>query len=326
MIVEIDNILAASKLIDPVFLDTPLISAPSLDRMLGSGILAKLESVNPIGSFKGRGAEYFAATALRPGETIVCASAGNFGQGLAWAAARRGHPCTVFAAETANPVKVEAMRRFGAAVRLEGADFDAAKEAARRHAAEHGARFVEDGAEAAIAEGAGTIAVELAQIAALEAVVVQLGNGALLAGVGTALRHMAPDTEIIAVVAENAPAMKLSIEAGRAIETRSANTMADGIAVRVPIGETLPLLKTCCDRIVAVSENDIFEAMVSLRRHFGIVAEPAGAAGLAAIAAEPDRYRARRVATIVCGGNVSPELRERLKGPSAPEASITRSL
>jgi threonine dehydratase len=326
VVVEIDNIVTAPALIDPAFLNSPLLSAPSLDVVLGCQVLAKIETINPIGSFKGRGAEYFAATRLRPGEAVVCASAGNFGQGLAWAAARRGHPCTVFAAETANPVKVEAMRRLGATVRLEGADFDAAKQAARGHAARSGARFVEDGAEAAIAEGAGTIAVELAQAAGLDAIVVQLGNGALLAGIGVALRHLAPATEVIAVVAENAPAMKLSIEAGRAIETRSANTIADGIAVRVPIVETLPLLKTCCDRIVAVSESDIFQAMVSLRRHFGIVAEPAGAAGLAAIAAEPDRYRGRRVATIVCGGNVSPELRERLEGRSAPEASITGSL
>ena len=317
MVIHIANILSALDLIDPVFLNSPLISAPSLDAKLACHVLAKVESANPIGSFKGRGAEYFAATALRPGEAVVCASAGNFGQGLAWAATRRDHACTVFAAETANPVKVEAMRLLGATVFLEGADFDAAKGAARRHAAEHGARFVEDGAEAAIAEGAGTIAMELAQVATFDAVVVQLGNGALLAGVGTALRHLAPDTEIIAVVAENAPAMKLSIEAGRAIETGAANTIADGIGVRVPIQETIPLLTSCCDRVVAVSEDAIFEAMVSLRRHLGIVAEPAGAAGLAAIATDPGHFRGRRVATIVCGGNLSPELRERLAGRSA---------
>jgi threonine dehydratase len=312
VIIEIDNILAARALIDPAFLDSPLITAPSLDAALGCRVLAKVESINPIGSFKGRGAEYFAATALRAGEPIVCASAGNFGQGLAWAAARRGHACTVFAAETANPVKIAAMRRMGAAVRLEGVDFDAAKDAARRHAAELGARFVEDGAEAAIAEGAGTIALELAQAAEFDAVVVQLGNGALLAGIGAALRHIAPDIEIIAVVAANAPAMKLSIEAGRAVETPTADTIADGIAVRVPIAQTLPLLKTCCDRVVAVSERDIFGAMLLLRRHFGIVAEPAGAAGLAAIVADPARFKGHRVATIVCGGNISAELHERL--------------
>ena len=321
MLVQIDNMVSALKLIDPVFLNSPLISAPSLDAELGCLVLAKVESANPIGSFKGRGAEYFAATALKPGDTIVCASAGNFGQGLAWAAARRGHPCTVFAAQTANTVKVEAMRRLGATVRLEGADFDAAKHAARRHAAATGARFVEDGAEAAIAEGAGTIALELRGVPAFDAVVIQLGNGALLAGVGAALRHFAPDTEIIAVVAENAPSMKLSIEAGRAIETTSADTIADGIAVRTPIEETLPLLRTCCDSIVAVSEAGIFEAMALFRRHFGIVAEPAGAAGLAAIAVDPGRFRGRRVATIVCGGNISPALRERLEGRSVSDAS-----
>ncbi len=321
MIVDLHNIISASAQIDPVFLNSPLICAPSLDAELGCQVLAKVESINPIGCFKGRGAEYFAATALWPGEAVVCASAGNFGQGLAWAAARRGHPCTVFAAETANTVKVDAMRRLGATVRLEGVDFDAAKDTARRHAIASGARFVEDGAEAAIAEGAGTIALELAQAAEFDAVVVQLGNGALLAGVGGALRHVAPHIEIIAVVAERAPAMKLSIEAGRAIQTPTADTIADGIGVRVPIQETIPFLRSCCDRVVAVSEDAIFEAMVMLRRHLGVVAEPAGAAGLAAIAAEPGRFRGRRVATIVCGGNLSPELRERLAGSAAGEAT-----
>jgi threonine dehydratase len=308
-----ENISSAAGRIDPVFLDTPLIASPVLDRDLGCAVLAKLESVNPIGSFKGRGAEYFAATQLRPGESVACASAGNFGQGLAWAATRRGHACTVFAAQTANPVKVEAMGRLGARVRLEGADFDAAKAAARAHADLTGARFVEDGAEAAIAEGAGTIALELLADATFDAIVVQLGNGALLAGVGTALRHAAPDVEIIAVVAQTAPAMKLSLEAGRAIETPTADTMAEGIAVRVPIAETLPLLRTCCDDIVAVSEAQLFEAMVRLRRRLGIVAEPAGAAGLAAIAAQPARFEGRRVVTIVSGGNISPQLGERLE-------------
>ena len=324
MRIHIGNIVSAPRSIDPVFLNSPLICSPALDAELGCHVLAKVESDNPIGSFKGRGAEYFAATALRQGEAVVCASAGNFGQGLAWAAARRGHACTVFAAKTANPVKIDAMRLLGATVRLEGVDFDAAKDAARRHAAASGARFVEDGAEAAIAEGAGTIALELIQTADVDAVIVQLGNGALLAGVATALRHAAPHVEIVAVVAENAPAMKLSIEAGRAIETPTADTIADGIGVRLPIAATIPLLKRCCDRVVAVSEDAIFEAMVMLRRRLGVVAEPAGATGLAAIAAERARFAGRRVVTIVCGGNISPELRQRLESRSAAGEATAR--
>lgn len=309
---QIGNILAASQKIDPVFLGTPVLGATTLDQELGCRMLLKQETENPIGSFKGRGTEFFAATALRPGEHVVCASAGNFGQGLARAAAKRGHACTVFAAHTANPLKLAAMSRLGGEVKLAGADFDAAKEVAKLHAAETGARYVEDGAEPAIAEGAGTIGIELAAAHTFEVILVQLGNGALLSGVGTAIRHAAPKSEIIAVVAEEAPAMKLSLEAGHAVATASAATIADGMAVREPIPSSPAILRGFWDRVVAISERDIFVAMKLIHKHLGLVLEPAGAAGLAAVIAESDRYEGRTVATILCGSNISVELREQL--------------
>jgi threonine dehydratase len=212
VVTRIEEILAASNHIDPVFLRSPMLTSTTLDAALGCHVIAKDETDNPIGSFKGRGTELFAALALHGDETVVCASAGNFGQGLARAATRRGHACIVFAAETANPVKLEAMRQLGANVRLAGIDFDAAKDAARRYAEAHRMRFVEDGIEPQLAEGAGTMALELAALATFDVIVVQVGNGSLLAGVGTALRHVAPHAEIIAVVAAAAPSMKLSIE------------------------------------------------------------------------------------------------------------------
>lgn len=309
---RLDRILDASRHIDPVFLDSPTHTSASLDVALRCRLLAKDETANPIGSFKGRGTELFAALALQPGEAVVCASAGNFGQGLARAAIRRGHACTVFAAETANPVKLDAMRRLGAEVQLSGADFDAAKDAARGHAAAGGRRFVEDGGEAELAEGAGTLALELAASTPFDAIVVQVGNGALLAGVGTAIRHVAPQAEIVAVVAAGAPAMKLSIDAGRAIETARADTIADGIAVRVPIAATLAHLRACCDDVVAVSEARIFEAMRLIHHHLGVAVEASGAVGVAAILDTPERFAGRRVATILCGGNLSPAMRARL--------------
>lgn len=310
--IDIARILAAPRWIDPVFLDTPLVGDPALDGALGCRLLAKDETRNPIGSFKGRGTEVFCAQALRPAEAVVCASAGNFGQGLARAASRRGHACTVFVAHGANPVKVAALRRLGAEVRCAGADFDAAKDAARGHALERGLRWVEDGAEPAIAEGAGTIGLELAAATEFDVIVVPLGNGALLAGVGTALRQRAPRAEIIAVVAERAPAMKRSIEAGRVVETRHADTIADGIAVRAPIAATLPLLRACCDAVMAVSDAQIFAAMRLLHRSLGLAVEPAGAAGVAAVLAAPERFAGRRVATILGGGNLSNDMCDRL--------------
>lgn len=306
------HILGAAHHIDPVFLDSAIATDSRLDMQLDCHLLAKVELDNPVGSFKGRGTELFCATSLMEAEGLVCASAGNFGQGLARAAARRGHPCTVFAAKNANRVKVDAMRRFGADVHLVGADFDAAKAVARRHAAAHDLRFVEDGTEPALAEGAGTIALELLRDTSFDAIVLPLGNGALLAGVGTALRQLAPHIEIIAVVARNAPAMKLSLEAGQAVETDRAETIADGIAVRVPIASTLADLRTCCNDVVAVSELDIFDAMRLVYRYLGRVAEPAGAAGLAAILADRHRYAGRRVATVLSGGNISLGMRDRL--------------
>jgi threonine dehydratase len=266
-----------------------------------------VETLNPVRSFKGRGTEAFAALALAPGEHCVSASAGNFGQGLARALLGRGRSCTVFAARTANPAKVETLRLMGAAVHLHGNDFDAAKDAGRLYAADRGLRFVEDGAERTIAAGAGTMGIELAErLGNLDAIVVPLGNGALLAGVGAAMRAIAPETEIVAVVAEGAPSMKLSLEAGRGVETEEAVTIADGIAVRRPVPEALAMLEDCFDAIVAVGDEDIRSAMRLAAVHVGLIAEPSGAAGIAAILAAPERFRDRRIATILTGGNVAP--------------------
>lgn len=309
---DIAGVMEARHRIDPVFLGSPLMTAAALDAAVGCHVLAKSELSNPIGCFKGRGADLFCATALAVRESVVCASAGNFGQGLAYAASRRGHACTVFASERANPVKVEAMRRFGADVRLAGADFDAAKQTARRYAAETGQRWVEDGAEPAIADGAGTIALELLDAASFDMVVVPLGNGALLDGIGRVMRAKAPPVRVVAVVAANAPAMKHSLEAGRAIVTERADSIADGIAVRVPIASTLARLRRCCDRVVAVSEDDLFAAMRWIHRTLGVVVEPSGAAAIAAMLAEPKHYAGRRVAVVLTGANIAPALRERL--------------
>ena len=312
---DLSRMLVARDLIDPAFLDTPVLTDGGLNAALGCSVFVKDETRNPIGSFKGRGAEFFAATVLRPRDVAVAASAGNFGQGLTWAAGRRGYACVVFAATTANPVKVKAMRRLGAELHLVGRDLDEAKLAARAFAAAHGHRFVEDGAEPAIAEGAGTIGLELASsVPALDLVTVPLGNGALLAGVGAAMRHRAPRAKVIGVVAETAPAMRDSLAAGLAIATYAADTIADGLAVRLPVPQALDMLKDRYDDVVGVSEDQLREAIRLVERHLGVVAEPAGIAGIAAILAAPARYKGRRVGTMLCGANIAPDLRRELFG------------
>src|SRR4029077_17062419 len=205
---SVDRIAEAAGVIDPVFLDTPQFVCDPLSDRLRVTIVLKVECVNPIRSFKGRGTDYLLHRLGPQPLGLVCASAGNFGQGMAYAARKRGTRMTVFAAVTANPLKVDRMRALGAAVILEGQDFDEAKAGALRHATETGAFYVEDGLLGPIAEGAGTIASELGRMSdPLDACVVPLGNGSLINGMGLWLRRFSPSTKVIGVCPTGAPAM-----------------------------------------------------------------------------------------------------------------------
>lgn len=299
------RIADAMTVIDPIFLRSPVIRGSSLDRALDAELALKVETLNPIRSFKGRGTELFAAS-LADRRPLVCASAGNFGQGLARAAIRRGLTVTVFAAHRANPLKLAAMRALGADVRLEGDDFDAAKGAARRYAESSDAMYVEDGALPEIAEGAGTIALELTEAGiAPDVMLVPLGNGALVGGIGAWLKNAAPATRVVAVVASGAPSMRLSFEQDRPVSTTQADTIADGIAVREPVPYALECMRSVVDEVVAVTDAQILRAMRLVHEHVGVVVEPGGVAGLAALVAEPLRWRGALVATPLCGGNVT---------------------
>ena len=293
------------SVIDPIFLNTPLLRGTSLDGAVDAELICKVETLNPIRSFKGRGTELLVAK-LRDERPLVCASAGNFGQGLARAAGRRGRTVTVFAAKRANPLKVEAMRALGADVRLGGADFDAAKDAARRFAASSDAFYVEDGAMPEIAEGAGTIALEISESGLMpEVMIVPLGNGALATGIGTWCRHAEAGTHVIGVVAAGAPSMRLSYAAREPVATDKADTIADGIAVREPVAYAVECMRHTIDEVVTVSDTSIIRAMRLVHGHLGLVIEPAGVAGLAALLEEPARWRGARVAIPLCGGNVT---------------------
>ena len=299
---SVENIAEAAEIVDPAFRDTPQFVSEPLSEILGATVVLKVETLNPIRSFKGRGTDYLLHRIEVPDAGLVCASAGNFGQGLAYSGRKHGHRVVVFAAENATPLKIQRMRGLGAEVRLAGHDFEAAKDFARRHAAETGATFIEDGAEPPIAEGAGTIAVELCRMdEPLDAIFVPLGDGALTGGVGAWMRRASPSTRVVGVVAEGAPAMQLSWRAGHVVDTDSTSTMADGIAVRAPIAEAFADVKAVVDDVVAVSEAEIADAMRALFRHAGLVVEPAGAVGLAAV----KDMRGRRVAVIVTGGNAA---------------------
>lgn len=262
----------------------------------------KDETSNPIKSFKGRGTSNYVAQ-LTHAKGIVCASAGNFGQGIAWAGSKRGIPVTVFASGNAVAVKVEAMRRLGADVILEGYDFDAAKDAARLYAARENLLFVEDGNEVTIAEGAGTLAAEITDAAEFDAILVPLGNGALASGVGCWIKHALPQAQVIAVGAASAPAMAESVRTGL-IVNGPATTIADGIAVRVPVPYAVATVREVVDEVVTVEDDHIRAAMTLLREALGLVVEPAGATGFAALVADPVRWEGKRIAVPLCGGNV----------------------
>ena len=297
--VKIDD---ARKKIDPIFLNTNVLRS---DR-LSLSLVAKDETENPIRSFKGRGTGYFLADLADVGPRLVTASAGNFGQGLAYNASRHGRSLVVFASMNANSLKIEAMRRFGAEVVLAGEDFDAAKEAAKSYALERNLLFIEDGASAAIAEGAGTIAAELTEeVEDIDAVFIPVGNGALAAGIGCWFKSRSPRTRVVAVAAKGAPCMALSYKSGDAISTPEARTIADGIAVRIPVPSAIGWLKDTIDDVVLVDDDQLVDAMRFAHETWKRLVEPAGAAGLAAILAQASDLRGCRVATMLCGANLT---------------------
>lgn len=303
--ISTERIAGAMEVIDPVFLHSPQIDAPELSDELGLRLVVKAETLNPIRSFKGRGADFLVKTLADPGP-LVCASAGNFGQGLAYAASRRGLPLTVFAAETANELKVRRMKALGAEIVRAGRDFDAAKDAARAHAGRVGARFVEDGREAAGAEGAGTIALELLRRPeTFDALLVPLGNGALLAGIATWAKAHSPATRVIGVCAAGAPAMERSWRSDTLVTTPESRTIADGIGVRVPVPEALGDLRGLIDDVLLVDDAATLAAMRRVLATLGLLVEPSGAVGVAAASVFRERFAGQTVGTVLCGGNVT---------------------
>ena len=317
------NIEKAAQLIDPVFLHSPQYEDGTLNAALGHRVLVKVETANPIRSFKGRGADFFARS-LDPKQTIACASAGNFGQAMAYVGRSRRIPVQVFVANDVNPAKAERMRSLGAKVTLCEGNFDVAKENARRQAAEHSeCVFVEDGADDALSEGAGTIGVELLAAGAIDTVVVPLGDGALINGIAAWFKDRSPGTHIVGVCPEATPVMLHAWREARGMPNSSdsardgslrgdkdmqqpAHTIADGIETHVPVQKSIEMMKDLVDDIVLVNDDELIEAMRLSLSTLGLVLEPSGAAGLAAI--RRHKLAGQRFATILTGSNIHPQL------------------
>jgi len=209
---DLDKIHAARRLIDPVFLDTPLYRCDALERELGCAVSIKLETVNPVRSFKGRGTEVVASlVAAGGGRAAACASAGNLGQALAWSGRRRGLEVTVVASRSATSAKLARIRALGAALELVDGDIEAARDRASRVAQHRGIRLVEDSLDIETCEGAATIGIEVATAGhSFDTVLIALGGGAMATGVGYVLKTLLPGTEVICVQPHGAPAMARS--------------------------------------------------------------------------------------------------------------------
>tara|TARA_B100000900_G_C20513984_1_gene689244 strand:+ start:184 stop:1122 length:939 start_codon:yes stop_codon:yes gene_type:complete len=302
-----NKIKGAIPLIDPSFLNTPQFISKGLSDIFNCQLMVKIETLNPIKSFKGRGAELLIAQ-IEEFDPIVCASAGNFGQAMAYACQKKKIPLTVFVSKNANIYKIEMMRSFGAVVKLMGQDFDEAKIIAKTFAAEQEMHFFEDGEDLETLAGAGTIGLELLKFPdALDTLLIPLGNGALFSGIGRVFKEFSPQTELIAVQSEGAPSMVESIRSQKLITYPSVNTISDGIAIRLPVKQSLIDLEHMIDDALLVSDNATLKAMKLLHQHLGIACEPSAAVGIAAMADNKNRWRNKKIGTIICGGNLTPD-------------------
>jgi threonine dehydratase len=302
---SLTRIEEAARTIDPVFLNTPQYGDEHLNAALGRNVVVKVEIANPLRSFKGRGADFFMSQ-LGGHPTVVCSSTGNFGQAIAFAGRRRDMRVEVFVPENINPIKLARMRSFGAHVTAVGADSMAAELAARdRVASLKDCVYVEDGREPAIAEGAGTIGMELLAAGSFDTVVIPVGDGALITGIARWIKEHAPKTRIVGVCASGAPSMALSWRAGKPVSTDRSDTIAEGIEVRVPVTESVARLVALVDDMILVDDSDLLQAMQLSAQTLGLLLEPSGAAGLAAI--QVHDLPGDRLATVLTGSNLRPE-------------------
>lgn len=271
----------------------------------------KVETINPIRCFKGRGTEVAVSRAIGQGaDSVVCASAGNLGQAVAYSSRRHHIRSTVVASRSAARFKLDRITSLGAALELVDGDIEQARDVARRISQKEGAYLIEDSENIGTCEGAATIGRELTEEARdgeLDHVLVALGGGAMASGVGVVFKDRSPETQVVCVQPTGAPAMTLSWRAKKVVQTDEINTIADGVAGRFPIPEVLDDLLEVVDDALLVDESSIVEAMRLLFRHAGLMTEPSAALGVAALLENRDRFEGSRVASIICGANVCPE-------------------
>jgi len=301
-----DDIAAARKRIRPHVHETPVLTSTRLGNAVGVLLHLKCESMQRTGSFKARGAlnAMMQLSAAEKAMGVVTVSAGNHAQSLAWAASLVGANSVACMPEGASSSKVAATEGYGGKVELVPGEKIRAFERANEIAAT-GRVMVHPFEDARVAAGAGTVALELLeQVPDLEAIIVPIGGGGLIAGIAVAAKSIKPGIQIIGVEPEGAPTMKAALDVG-APQTISPKTVADGLAAPMVGAMTLEVVKRYVDGLVLVTDEEILSAMRDLLTYAKLVTEPAGAAAVAALLSGKAKFTAgAKVAAILSGGNV----------------------
>ena len=305
MSVSIADIRAAADLLAGQIVRTPSIPAPRLGESLGCELYLKLENLQATGSFKDRGSlvKLLCLTPDQAKTGVIAMSAGNHAQGVAYHAQRLGIPATIVMPEFAPFTKVERTKGFGARVVLTGDTLDASATAAREIAEREGLTFVHPFDDEKIVAGQGTIGLEmLADQPDLETIVVPIGGGGILSGIAIAAKALKPEIDMVGCEAALFPSMSRALKGDTA--PSGGQTLADGIAVKIPGALTKEIVGRLVGDILIVDEALIETAVARLVEEQKIVAEGAGASGIAAIIANPDRFKGRKVGAVICGGNI----------------------
>jgi len=305
----IDDIRAAARRIEGAVIRTPMLVSRTLSEIIGAEVWLKFENLQFTAAYKERGAlnKLLQLSAEERERGVIAASAGNHSQAVAYHARRLGIPATIVMPAPTPSVKVSQTEGHGATVILHGDMFDDAYAKARELSLEKGYVFVHPFDDPQIIAGAGTVALEMLEVAPdLDCIVVPVGGGGLMSGVAIASRAIRPEIELIGVEAELYPSMKCAIEGCHL--PLGGDTLAEGIAVKQPGELTSRIIGELVNDVVLVSERDLERAVAMLVGIEKTVVEGAGAAGLAAMLADPARFKGRKVATLLCGGNIDTHL------------------
>ena len=314
--VSLADIQAARERLKDAIYKTPCARSEMLSRQTGQSIFLKLENLQMTGSFKERGAlnRIAVLSEEQAAKGVIAASAGNHAQGVAYHATRRGIRSVIVMPLATPLVKVQATRGFGAEVILHGANYDEACEEATRRSEAEGMIFIHPFDDPLVIAGQGTIGLEmLEQIEGLEAVVVPIGGGGLIGGIACAIKELRPEIRIVGVQTSRLPSMQRALRHGGPVTLEPATTIADGIAVRRAGDTTYPLVAKYVDEIVAVDEDEIASAILTLLEREKTLAEGAGAAALAAVLQHRTSLPAyTKTGVLVCGGNIDVTLLSRI--------------